>query len=156
METIAYLILAHNDPKHLSRLIKALDFKCDFYVHIDKKMDSESFHDAICLPNIYFINDRYSVSWGGISMVNAQLALITAANENGRYSHLLFLSGADYPIQSKWTIHRTITADPNRQFVKYMDMRDSPEHYLKQVKKNGSMSQFCLEGGCRIRSYEKF
>lgn len=38
---IAYLIAAHTDPVHLSRLINALNVegKTDFYVHLDKKVE---------------------------------------------------------------------------------------------------------------------
>ena len=42
---LAYLIMAHTDPKHLRRLVDALNVKgkTDFYVHVDSKVDIDPF-----------------------------------------------------------------------------------------------------------------
>ncbi|TCL07343.1 beta-1,6-N-acetylglucosaminyltransferase [Sodalis ligni] len=131
MDKIAYLILAHNDPIHLERLIKSLDYQCDFYIHIDKKVDIAPFVKSL-RDNMTFSTKRYAISWAGISMVNAQLELLRLSLQN-EYSHVVFLSGSDYPIKTAKYIHAYITESEKKEFIKLLDMRDSPEHYLKQV-----------------------
>jgi hypothetical protein len=34
-----YLILVHQDPNHLNRLVNKLDYNSDIYVHLVKKAD---------------------------------------------------------------------------------------------------------------------
>jgi hypothetical protein len=132
MSKIAYLILVHSDPVHFKRLIEALSYECDIYVHVDKKIDENIFKSKVMQNNIFFTKKRYSINWAGISMIDAQLELLESTM-NEKYSHIVFLSGADYPIKNKKYIHDFITASKTKEFIKFLDMRDSPEHYLKQV-----------------------
>jgi hypothetical protein len=67
-------------------------------------------------------------------MIDAQMQLIKAVLKNReRYTHLVFLSGSCYPIKSAEYIHKKLTENPHREFIKFIDMRQSPEHYMKQV-----------------------
>lgn len=133
MKKTAYLILAHNDPTHLAKLTKTLGKENDIYVHLDAKTDPKEYIEK-CPPSTNFIKDRVNVAWAGISMVDALLNLIKAALElSEHYTHLIFISGSDYPIKSIEEINNTFTSNPQREFIKFIDMRDSPEHYLKQV-----------------------
>jgi len=43
-----YIILVHENPQQLLRLIKALDDnKSFFYIHVDKKVDIQDFKELI-------------------------------------------------------------------------------------------------------------
>lgn len=132
MSKIAYLILVHSDHLHFKRLIEALFYECDIYVHVDKKIDEYLFKSQVAQNNVFFTTKRYSISWAGISMIDAQLELLKST-VNKKYSHMVFLSGADYPIKNIKYIHDFITASKTKEFIKLLDMRDSPNHYLKQV-----------------------
>lgn len=44
---IAYMIMAHRDPEQLRNLVEALDYKADFYIHIDKKSDIVKFKNKM-------------------------------------------------------------------------------------------------------------
>lgn len=65
---IAYLIVAHTDPKQLKRLVDALnDDNNIFFIHIDRKTDIGPFLECIDLTrykNVHFIDKRISVYWG--------------------------------------------------------------------------------------------
>lgn len=135
MKKIAYLILAHNDPIHLEKLIGKINFSCDIYIHIDNKTPLDLFSKITLKENIFFCKNRISVSWGGISMIQAQLELINCAlNSQIDYSHLVFLSGSDYPIKPIKYIYNFFTENADKEYIKYIDMRESPEHYLRQIK----------------------
>ena len=63
----AYMIMAHNEPYVLCKLIKMLDYQSnDLYVHIDKKatlIDKKSLHTDNA--NLTIIPSQ-SVTWGGV------------------------------------------------------------------------------------------
>ena len=100
----AYLILAHHQPAHLARLVKAIS--CDWayvFIHIDAKFDILQFKKLISEDkNITFLkeNQRIKVNWGGFSQVAAILNLLRAALSSGRsFDRYCLLSGADFPIK---------------------------------------------------------
>jgi len=90
----AYLILAHNDPNHLKKMIMSLGEKNDYYVHLDNKSDISDF-SSLLKENVFFIKQRINISWGGFSMVEAMLELIKAALNSE------IISGNDYPIKNE-------------------------------------------------------
>jgi hypothetical protein len=62
---VAYLILAHNTPKHPSRLVRALDSpNADFFIHVDRKSDISLSRDRFSQSNVTFAEDRVAVYWG--------------------------------------------------------------------------------------------
>lgn len=113
MQPVAYLILAHERPLQLARLIRALD--CDdafFFVHIDRKTGGARFRKAVPPGErvIYLEGpDRVEVHWSGYSTVVATLNLMKAAvsaRQNfGRYA---LLSGADFPIKNRQALREQL------------------------------------------------
>ncbi len=133
MKQIAYLVLAHADPKHFEKLVNAIDYRAKIFVHLDAKTDIKSFQTSPLPENLTFLPNRLSVSWGGISIVNATLRLIECAlKSGGDFSHLVLLSGSDYPIKDNAFIYETFVSNPEHEFIKYVDMRQSL-HYIKHI-----------------------
>lgn len=98
---ISYLILAHNNFKHLDRLIGALDdeYADAFYIHLDRKV-TQGYH--ITNKKVTIIPDRYNINWGGFKMVEATIALMKNALKNSPDAdYYILISGVDYPIRSK-------------------------------------------------------
>jgi hypothetical protein len=97
---IAYLILAHNNPVHLQRLVERLTSEdVDFYVHIDRKSDLAGFA-GVRHPRLQFCGQRVDCAWGDISLVDATLALVREAlGKAAPYDYYVLLSGACYPLQ---------------------------------------------------------
>lgn len=126
-ERIAYLILAYNDPNQLHRLIRALNFNSDFFVHIDKKSDIKDFSFLFNYKNVFVVNDRVDVSWGGFSVVNATKKLVLAFlnyEEECCYSYkkVLLLSGVCYPIKNNKEIHSFFDENKAINFIKGMNV----------------------------------
>lgn len=63
----AYLIMAHNQPEHLKKLLCVLDNeRNDIFIHIDKKssMNKKLFLD-VCQKSKVFFTNQINVYWGG-------------------------------------------------------------------------------------------
>ncbi len=120
---IAYLILAHNNPKHLQRLVTALSSdSAGFFIHLDKKSNVANF-SSIVGDNIHFIKKRIRVYWGCFSIVEATLNLLqTAFLDNANFDRFVLLSGADYPIRSTSYIESFFQNNPDKEF---MDMHEA-------------------------------
>jgi hypothetical protein len=114
----AFLILAHHQPKHLARLIRMLDGPtCTFLVHIDAKVDETVFQESVGeKSNVIFIETRHGVNWGGFSIVEATLALLTAALGLAPFGRFCLLSGSDFPIQCNSQILAEF--DSSREFMR--------------------------------------
>lgn len=105
----AFLILAHQYPEHLLRLVTALNSPHSFfYIHVDKKneifMDAKEVKQLLSYPNVKFV-ERIEVYWGGFSQVKATLILLKTAMENPAIDYFHLLSGVDYPLKSTANIH---------------------------------------------------
>jgi hypothetical protein len=120
---IAYLVLAHNTPKHLMRLIKALSSaRSEFFIHIDKKSNFDNFL-SMNEKNIHFTKQRVSVYWGDFSQVEAILILIRSAiSHQQQFDRFVLLSGADYPLRSALYIERFFDRNPDKEFINCVAM----------------------------------
>ena len=93
---IAYLILAHKNPRLLKKTVEALSCDdCAFFIHIDKKSNIADFSE-IRGENVFFSAKRVPVYWGEFSQVRAILRLIRQALEcSERYDYFVLLSGSE-------------------------------------------------------------
>ena len=121
---IAYLILAHNTPNHLSRLVRALDSpNAAFFIHVDRKADISQFRDGVLRKNVTFIEDRLDVYWDDFSKVDATIKLINEAlNCSTEPVYLALLSGSDYPLRSHQYIEDFFSRNHGRQFINLVRM----------------------------------
>jgi hypothetical protein len=134
----AYLILAHHQPSHLARLIKALD--CDwasFFIHIDRKSDISRFEDLVPnADNIVFLrgDKRVKVYWAGFSQVQATLNLLHVASQVSHFSRYCLLSGSDFPIKPTAAIEDAFSSDKEflrvQKQVEFSDRDIRRRHYF--------------------------
>lgn len=133
MNKHAYLILAHKNPLQLKQLLSLLDDeRNDIYVHIDKKAPfSGKELEGCCLKsNVEFLQRRIRVTWGGVSIIRAEMALLEAATRTEHaYYHLI--SGLDLPIKPQHVIHDFFDANPGKEFL---DLWEMQEHTKNRVK----------------------
>lgn len=115
---IAYLLLAHNTPNHMRRLIDALSTDAaTFFIHIDKKSDIEEYF-YLKKENVYFTKKRIAVYWGHFSQVEAILILMkTAFFSKVKYDRFVLLSGADYPIKSTAYIEAFFQDNKDKEYI---------------------------------------
>lgn len=124
-----YLLLAHADVNLLKRLIDSLNYsnKNYFFIHIDKKVNIDIFLEKFLdYPNVYLIDKRESISWGGFSMVEAMLNLLECAiSSQIDFSHLVFLSGNDYPIKKQKQIEEFFNNNLGKQIIRGFSISNS-------------------------------
>jgi hypothetical protein len=113
---IAYLILAHERPRQLARLIEALDCEgVSFFVHVDRKTDIRPFLEKVpSRSNIHLLEDerRVSVYWSGYSTIAAILNLLRVARSSSiPFTRYCLLSGADFPIKNRIGIRDGLLCD---------------------------------------------
>jgi len=122
MKDIAFLVLAHTDPVQVGRLCRALDYRARIFVHLDAKTDIRPFLAQPMSENVLFIKDRVRVSWAAFSQVEATLRLMRAALDSGHeFTHLMMLSGLDYPIKPLSTLHELLNQQPAHEFIRFID-----------------------------------
>mgnify|MGYP000070345404 CR=1 FL=1 len=125
---VAGLILAHHKPESLARLIEVIEeYGWNSYVHLDAKSDLGNFISST--GNAVLLSERFSVHWGGWTVVHATLGLMREALEVEENTHFYLLSGQCYPIKSAEDMHaRVASAKYGGNFItiRKMPTRDKP------------------------------
>lgn len=125
----AYLIMAHNEPELLMKLLFALDHsRNDIFLHIDKKSTCFDLEALSLLPQKSKITilPPMNVNWGGDSQVRCEMALLKEATR-GNYQCYHLLSGVDFPIKSQPYIHAFFDKNPNKSFIHLDSVQQTPE-----------------------------
>jgi len=135
---IAYLIIAHNNFQHLNNLISTLNNQqVDFYIHFDKKV--KTLPDLSFYKNLTILEKRFSVNWGGFSLVDATIELIKVSYNNKQYERFILLSGADYPIRDNQYI---LNFFEENQVTNYINT----QRILSDDKRIDRLNYYYLEG----------
>lgn len=120
---LAYIVLAHRNPEQVARLVGRLSSPEDtVYVHVDRKVDLAPFRAAFAqLPKPpIIVRPRVRVYWGGYGHVRAtMIGLRTALRSGQRFSHLVLLTGQDYPIRSTIEIQRFFADAQGRSYISW-------------------------------------
>lgn len=123
MYKTAILVQLHKESEYLKELA-ILYPNVNFYLHFDVKshIDLATYR---AFPNIFLIENRVNVRWGGFSQVQATLLLLNAAfvEPDNFFFHLI--SGEDCILKSLDEIASEISKDVP-EF--YMDLRYSLKH----------------------------
>jgi hypothetical protein len=121
--SIAYLILAHTAPEQVARLVGRISDPQDaVIVHVDRRSDVRPFEAAFArLPSPPILTPRRTpVHWAGYGIVAATLILLrTALAQPRTFSHLVLISGADYPIRSTAEVQAFFAAHPGESFMSW-------------------------------------
>jgi hypothetical protein len=120
----AYLILAHKYPAQLRRLVKSLDDdKSLFYIHIDQSADISKFDNLQPWAGKISFVQREKAEWAGFGLVQAVLnGLRTIAESRHNFSHVILLSGQDYPIKSNEEIRSFLDHHRGTSFMEYFPL----------------------------------
>ncbi|OWJ84057.1 hypothetical protein CDV52_09195 [Haematobacter missouriensis] len=130
---IAFLILAHADPVHLSKLVAALS-PHDVYIHWDLKSGLPPF-----IPEAVFVSYRKAVFWAGFSVVEATISLIKEALRR-EPSKLVLLSGSCFPIRPMKDLEDLFAKDNGKNYINAVEV-DQSDHL------RGLVSRWCYKDG---------
>ena len=123
---IAFLILAHRHFGQLAMLVKSLALpNFDIFIHIDKK---SLFNDQIFSilvgdhDNVFIVDDRININWGGFSILDVQLKLLNLASGFGNYGYFSFISGQDFPLKNAILINDHFIQNGDKEFLDYFEL----------------------------------
>ena len=121
---IAYLILAHQHPEQLSRLVGQLRSLPPICLSMSTPRCRLSRSCGAVGPNVHFTSKRIPVDWASdCSQIRAVLLLIEAALAAPRkYDYLVLLSGVDYPLRSAVEIEDFFAQNNGAEFINWVAM----------------------------------
>lgn len=164
MKKHALLIQAHQDIRYFIELAKSQP-TVNLYVHIDAKSSYFPEAETAKLANVYLLNDRLSVRWGGFSQIAATLKLfeVAFANADNHYFHLL--SGEDVVLQNFDSIENQWRGRFGSQVMitsrlapeyDYRFIMDSPHADSDwQRKLSGKLLTKAQQGLAKVKPYDK-
>ena len=129
-------LLAHQHPSLVARTVRALA-PLRVIVHVDGQADIAPFERALRdeSSRVEFTARRVEVGWASISMVRAMTSLLDSALRTSYFrpsSHLVFLSGACYPLKPAGEIAAVLGGSPTTQYCRAITVRpSSAEHSWK-------------------------
>lgn len=136
---LAFIILAHKNPRQVVRLIDALNVPraTSFFIHVDKKVAAsvcqELTNNLAAYPNVRFV-ERYNSAYASFGLVEATMAGLTAAIESDfDFDYLINLSGQDYPIKTFEQIRAKLGERPNFSYVWHHELPFVGTHPTKGV-----------------------
>lgn len=133
----AYLIMAHNEPYILEKLLKLIDDnRNDIYLHIDKKwknFDFDYFKKLVKKGNLYFTK-RLDVRWGTYSQIECELLLMKTASNNYKYAYYHILSGVDLPLVTQDVIHDFFDEHQGKEFICFDNHKNVDLSILDRIK----------------------
>jgi hypothetical protein len=123
---VAHLILAHNNPQQLERLVNRLIYAGDaVFIHLDKKTDILPFMHLKIIPGVFFIQRRIKVYWGTYSIVEATInSFEEIVNSGTEYEYINLLSGADYPVKPIGQFRDYLKANPDKVFMSFANIKE--------------------------------
>ncbi|RZA00774.1 MAG: glycosyl transferase [Sphingobacteriaceae bacterium] len=129
---IAHLILAHNFPDQLKRLVKRLAHPdADVYIHLDLKTPIQQYESIEKLPNVYFVKKRIKVDWGSYNIVEATINGFQQIRQSGiKYDYINLLSGQDYPLTEPGKFLEFLGRNPGKAFMNSLVART---HWLEAL-----------------------
>lgn len=123
---LAFLILAHKNPRQVARLFETLYRPDDVIVlHFDRRAD-RALHDLGATwsrqhANVRVLRPR-TILWGGYEMAAVQIeAMVTALAVSDRWSHFINLTGQDFPIRPLAQLEARLAATPGANYVSWFD-----------------------------------
>ena len=153
---IAHVILIHQNPAQLRRLIQRLAHPdADFYIHVDLKTDINPFL-FLQGEHVKFIVKRISVYWGAYSMVQATVNSLTEILKSiDNYDYINLLSGQDYPIKSTETIHNFFKNNPNKAFMHTLSVENEWQEAIPRLTKY-HLSNYTFSGKYTLEKWMNF
>ncbi|HWL14024.1 MAG TPA: beta-1,6-N-acetylglucosaminyltransferase [Opitutus sp.] len=124
--SLAFLILAHKNPRQVERLFRAIHRPEDVVVlHFDRRAPA-ALHElgrqlARAHRNVHLLRPQ-TILWGGYRMAAVQIqAMAAALRADGRWHHFINLTGQDFPIKPVAALDAHLAANPESNYVSWFD-----------------------------------
>ncbi len=103
-------------------------------IHVDRDSNIKDFQQLV-KSNVFLLEERVSVCWGGFSQVTATILLLKNALLID-FDYLFFISGDDLPCKSNKYIDDFLESINFKNMVHFQDERDTYVNPVERVKYN--------------------
>ncbi|SHF28774.1 beta-1,6-N-acetylglucosaminyltransferase [Dysgonomonas macrotermitis] len=150
---IAILIHIHTNVDQVMRLVNKLQHPdADVYINVDAKVAIKPFEESI--DKAYFLRNRVEVTWGRFSQVQQILNSFAEIISLGKdYSHILFISGQDYPVMPINKVIEQHQRNPENSFISHFKLGNDDWSLL--MRKRYEYWQFLPTNDIRNNKYVK-
>jgi hypothetical protein len=109
------------------------DSRNDIFIHVDKKCKDFPFEAAkkVLKHSNCIFTERLRVTWGGYSLIAAELMLLETACLHGTYDYYHLLSGQDLPLKSQDKIHAFFERQQGHEFIRYYSRKFKEENRVR-------------------------
>jgi Core-2/I-Branching enzyme len=123
---LACVVLAHEAPDQVRRLVKALE-PLPVFLHVDARVP-ESLYTELTrdLPDHVSVTERVPTAWATFGAVRAELLAYEQVLAQSSATHVAWMSGSDYPLLSVDDISQVLTPLLGRSIA---DFRPLPIPY---------------------------
>ena len=149
---IACIIMAHKEPGQIEQFLKRFaGHPFDFFIHLDKKINSKPFEYLGEMPQVYFIKKRTEVRWASYNFLAALFQSISEVLACGiEYEFISVMSGQDYPIKPVSSIYHHLEKNPGRNFICYEENTEWWAHAITRIIKY-HFTNFGFRGRYRLQ-----
>jgi hypothetical protein len=128
MGDLACVVLAHEDPAHIHRLVAALD-PFPVFLHCDRRTPEPVYRAMVeGLPARCSLLPRVATGWARWENVEAELTGYRMALERTTASHIALMTGSDYPLASTADISAYLDERPGQSVTTHFRL-PRPHHW---------------------------
>ena len=118
----AVVVVAHDKPRQLGRLVDALD-PLPVFLHVDAGTDDQTFAAMTdALPDRVRLLPRLAAGWARFEVVEAELSGYRAALEQTAARHVVLATGADYPLVDVGRLVERLDATPDTSYAEVLPL----------------------------------
>ena len=118
----AVVLVAHDKPRHLRRLLEALA-PLPVFLHVDANTDDRLHAEMTAdLRAGVRLQPRLRAGWARFEVLQAELEGYRAALAETDAEHVIVATGADYPLASVKTIVRRLAGQPDRSYAEVLPL----------------------------------
>jgi hypothetical protein len=121
----AILIMAHQNPDFIKKIIELFGQGFNFYVHFDKRNSDPGVEDLKKEKSVKLVSKKYTVNWGGIGIVLCQLHLIEEALKDKENSYFHLISGQDILVKPTELLYQFFKDKHLECFMNYSILNES-------------------------------
>src|SRR5260221_1493380 len=148
---IGFIILSHNNPQHLLRLVRRIQQMYDnppIVCHHDfgqcnlRKEDFPS--------EVHFVTPHINTRWGRFEIVTAMLRSLQILYSNAAPDWFALLSGADYPIMSADNVIEELSSNNADALIDLREPVKTPPFPAYSCRENAALAHFISPGNLKI------
>ena len=143
MTTVGFILLTHNKPQQVLRLINTLNRMFEYpQIACHHDFSKSALSKDSLIKNVSFVCPHLQTGWGNFSLVEAMLQALQLMYKNPNSPDwFILLSGADYPIKPAKQILDELASS---KYDVHMHYEQITHHILKNTWQESCYKRYCF------------